>query len=224
MGYISTRPHTWTPECQHYDLVPSPISWWRQDSWFLSSNLVMGSGVQPLATENAVQGPATSPIMGQAMQKSQAPLQTSWIRSCIFWRKSGAIAKPGNCLLSDTCQNTSSAYCCDLARQERLVSRVLVEWCSDWTPSCRENTYCLGDRVTWEHQDFEQQLRISAKTFCSISWFPGVTLLGNIRPQLTCYTHTKKILTVHLEIYGWSYSYWWKSLCAVGQGLANHTL
>lgn len=119
--------------------------------------------------------PRTSNITyhGAGNAKSQAPPQTRWIRICIFWRKSGAIDEPGNCFLSDACQNTSSAYCSDLAGQERLVSCVLVGWWSDWTPSCRENMYCLGDRVTWEHQEFEQQLRTSAKAFCSISWFPG---------------------------------------------------
>lgn len=63
------------PQYQHYDLIPSPIRWWRQDSWFLSSNLVMGSGVQPLATENAVQGPATSPITGLAIQNLRPHLK-----------------------------------------------------------------------------------------------------------------------------------------------------
>lgn len=119
--------------------------------------------------------PRTSNITyhGASNAKSQAPPQTSWIRICIFWRKSNAIDKPGNCFLSNPCQNTSSAYYSDLVGQERLVSCVLIEWWSDWTPSCRENTYCLGDRVTWEHQGVEQQLWTSAKTFCSIGWFPG---------------------------------------------------
>lgn len=37
-----------------------------------------------------------------------------------------AIDWPGNPFLSDSCQNPSSAYCLDLARQGRSVSCVLV--------------------------------------------------------------------------------------------------
>lgn len=44
-----------------------------------------------------------------------------------FLKEVYAIDKPGNCFLSDSCQNTYSANCSNLARQERLVNYMLVE-------------------------------------------------------------------------------------------------
>lgn len=60
---------------------------------------------------------------GASNAKSQAPLQ---IRICIFWRKSCAIDKPGNCFLDDSYQNITQPIVLILLGKRDLSAACLL--------------------------------------------------------------------------------------------------